>query len=265
MPVTAQGLEPKQVKLVQDSIRFFVALSDSRVARRAVERAHYSKAQHDRGIALRRRASGDEVPLPADLKTLVPTTASPWDVVLGRLDDFENTWVPLTKTAAAMSCKGDAYLVVAALFDEFKQAARGPEVVRTVTGWVRGWDALEARKAEIAGAAEMQATLLDTGLTVDKVAAVRADLAAVEAGGDMTAVPGVEAAHEAAVADQKAAFVELRAWLNHWALRFRQTMPYADLVKMGLRKVKRKAAEATAPAEPGDDVFEDDEEPSAPA
>ncbi|MFO0750337.1 MAG: hypothetical protein U1F43_32410 [Myxococcota bacterium] len=249
-----ETLDPKEVAFVQRTLRLFVALSDSRVARRAVRLASYSKEQHALGIALRRQASGDDIPLPADLADLVPTTARPYEAAIGRLDDFENTWVPLTRTAAAMTLSPAEAAIVAELFKRYEQAPRGPDVVRTVKAWLAGWDALGARAAELPGADAMKAQLVATGLKPSIIDAARADVAAIEAGGDMSA-PDPDAAREAAKAAQRDGFTKLKAWVTHWGTRFRQTMPYQDLVKMGLRKVSNKKA---ADAEDDEVVPEDD-------
>lgn len=228
------------------SYRFLLNVTEPRIVGRMLPLG-YDDAEHAEGLQLHAVASGQSRPL--------RDFASQWDLAvlqsggavaeaIKEVDAFENAWFPRVRAAIARHLDPkDAERLAGIFFKDMAQQPEGPQVLASVEKFVTRWADLKASQEK--GAAQVVKSLEKAGLTAEAVAAISAriekarKLAPVPAG----AVPAEQ--QRAAAEAQLNAFQKLKGWYAYWAELARGSLPYLDLVRLGLRANKggRKAAD----------------------
>lgn len=221
--------------LIQNTNRLLIALGDTGIARRAAP-VGANEREVTAGWRLHDEAAGRHRPF--DLILAVAYARSPELIKvqaerLGRVDAFENTWLPQLRTSLKRFVPApDQPHVEASFWADLKQQPLGPAVIDSVGLFLTRLD--ELQQSGLPWIADLFTSLAEKGLT----AKARTDMAAEVAEARKMAPPAVtpEAlAVQVAEANriQTEALAALRLWFNDLAVSLRR-LSYHDRQQLGL-------------------------------
>lgn len=237
--------------LIQSANRMLVALGNAGVARRA-SALGMDEAEVNEGWRLHDAAAGRHRSFQITLTlvgTVSPEQAKAQSERLSRLDAFENTWLPQTRTALPRFVPpADLADVETAFWANLKQQPLGPAVVDSVGLYLARIGEVEA--SDHPWAPELIASLAKKGLTPRLRADMAAEVAEARALAPALVVPAdlvrqVDEANQI----QTAALAGLRRWYNDNAQSLRR-LPYADRQQVGLLSASERPSGGSANSAP---------------
>jgi hypothetical protein len=228
-------LDAKQREAVQLAGKFLLNITQPDLAGIAAK-AGYDADEHREGWRWHDVASGKARPFDHFLEGELRRAADDGRPAAARfreLDDFENTWFPLARTAIRRfvdSPRRDAF--EQAFFADLQQQPLGPGVVGSVEGLLSRFEAL--RGSDVPGAADAWRSLVKKGLTDAARARAAALVAEAKAAAEVADDGPADAELRRAAEEQLAAFERLSLWFADWAATLRPRLDYHQQVRLGL-------------------------------
>jgi hypothetical protein len=220
-------------------------------------REGYTNKEHKEGWRLLKLASGEGRSLDhlfEESAAGASSTASAERLrLLQDVDAFENTWFPRTRAILRRVVpreRRDAF--EAAFFKNLEQQPLSPAVIVSVGTYLSRLEGLA--KSDNQDAKKVRETLVERGLTDEKVKDVRALLAKLEGSNGKKKTGKVSPTELAkAHAEQREALEDLRGWFNDWGTTLRQVLSTRAQITLGLTVLKRTPRsdeEDASPEEP---------------
>lgn len=234
-PIALNVLTADDKALISSANRLLVALGDSALARRAAP-VGASEREVNTGWRLHDESAGRHRPFALILAVayvLSPELFKAQGERLGRIDGFENIWLPQMRTSLKRFVPASELTQVETSFWlDLKQQPLGPAVVDSVGLFLTRLD--ELQQSGLPWVEELFASLADKGLT----AKARTDMATEVAEARKMAPPTVtpeELTAQVVEANrvQTEALSKLRLWYNDLAVGLRR-LGYHDRQQLGL-------------------------------
>lgn len=223
--------------------RFLVGIQDPRVAVRAFMQG-YDSEQHHLGWDGWTTATGVDRPLDQFLTKVelsqLGNVPSEVKSQIMFLDEQENRWFPRARNAIRrFVAKEQKEKFEQAFFADMSQQPEGPLVVGSMEKFIGRFE--DMGKSEVPGARKAYASLVQKGLDEDLTAEILKRIGRVKEGPRIPA-PDISTEEIArAEARQHEAYEELNLWYIDWAEVFRQSLPHALQLKLGLIATRRSS------------------------